>query len=130
MSAVKRVGGCLCGAVRYEVSGEPFKSGLCHCADCRKVTGSSFLAYADWRPDQFESTGSVATSRGRSFCPMCGSRVFSISDDQVEIYLGSLDDAPNGIEPQVEGWIKRREHWLHPIAGIGQFGEDPVGQPT
>lgn len=39
--------------------GEPFKSGLCHCADCRKVTGTAFLAYADWRPDMFRYTGEV-----------------------------------------------------------------------
>jgi hypothetical protein len=130
MSDTKRTGGCLCGAVRYEVTGEPFKSGLCHCADCRKVTGSAFLAYADWRLEQFETTGAVATCRGRSFCPMCGSRVFAISDHQVEIYLGSLDDAPNGIVPRVEGWTKRREEWLHPLHDVGQFIEDPTSQPT
>jgi hypothetical protein len=35
-----RTGGCLCGAVRYTVKGEPYKSGLCHCTDRRQVTGS------------------------------------------------------------------------------------------
>jgi hypothetical protein len=27
--------------------------------------------------------------------------------------------------PQQEGWVKRREHWLQPIAGIEQAIEDP-----
>lgn len=125
MADAIRTGGCLCGAVRYEVRGEPFKSGLCHCADCRKVTGTAFLAYADWRPEQFSHEGEVGTYHGRSFCPQCGSRVFSISDDQVEIYLGSLDDAPNGIAPQVEGWCKRREPWLPVIPGMPMAAEDP-----
>jgi len=62
-----RTGGCLCGAIRYTVKGEPYKSGLCHCTDCRQVTGSAFLAYADWQPGQFEYTGLVVTFRGRAF---------------------------------------------------------------
>lgn len=120
-----RTGGCLCGAVRYRLEGEPFKGGLCHCTDCRKVTGGPFLAYADWRPNQFSYEGKVSTFDGRSFCPTCGSRLFAISDDQVEIYLGSLDAAPYGIAPLNEGWAKRREPWLQPIAGIPLFPEDP-----
>jgi hypothetical protein len=95
------------------------------CADCRKVTGSAFLAYGDWAPENVSHTGKVGTFAGRSFCPICGSRVFAISDDQVEIYLGTLDQAPYQISPLTEGWIKRRETWLHPIDGASQHREDP-----
>ena len=119
-----RTGGCLCGAVRYEVVGEPFKSGLCHCADCRKVTGTAFLAYADWRRNQFSYTGKVETYQGRSFCPECGSRLFSLDDAEAEIYLGSLDDAPNAIAPQIELWCKRREPWLPTMPGIAMYPGD------
>ncbi|WP_442084069.1 GFA family protein [Rhizobium brockwellii] len=38
---VVRTDGCRCGRVRYEVRGEPYVSGLCHCATCRKLTGSA-----------------------------------------------------------------------------------------
>ena len=48
-----RRGGCSCGAVRFELRGEPLKVGLCHCTKCRKATGSAFLAYADWPPLAF-----------------------------------------------------------------------------
>src|ERR1700709_269309 len=98
-SETTRTGGCLCGSVRYAVRGEPYKTGLCHCTDCRQVTGSAFLAYADWRPEQFECTGQVATFRGRSFCPVCGSRLFSRNERQVEVYIGSLDEVSSGITP-------------------------------
>jgi hypothetical protein len=129
MAPSVRNGGCLCGAVRYELRGEPYKSGLCHCTTCRQATGSAFLAYADWTPAQFTSTGAVTTFKGRSFCPVCGSRLFSLTDKQVEIYLGTLDDAPNLIAPIDEGWVKRREPWLHPTEGAGQHREDVVGAP-
>jgi hypothetical protein len=121
-----RTGGCACGAVRYELRGEPYRTGLCHCADCRKETGSAFLAYADWRRDAFSSTGDYRTYEGRSFCPTCGTRLFHLSDDHAEICLGSLDQVPTGIAPQVEGWVKRREHWLLPVAEVAQFHEDPA----
>jgi hypothetical protein len=123
-SETTRTGGCLCGSVRYTVKGEPYKSGLCHCIDCRQVTGSAFLAYADWRPEQFDYTGLVSTFRGRSFCPVCGSRLFSRNQHQIEIYLGTLDDVPNGIKPLDEGWIIRRDPWQHPIEGAGQHEKD------
>lgn len=121
----RRSGGCLCGAVRFEVRGEPYQVGLCHCADCRKVTGSLFLAYGDWRPEQFTSQGNTASYAGRSFCPLCGSRLFSRSADQVEIYLGTLDEAPNDIQPTVEGWSHRREIWMPPF-NTETFAGDPA----
>ena len=123
-NAFIRTGGCLCRAVRYTVSGEPYKSGLCHCTDCRQATGSAFLAYADWRPEQFEYTGLVTTFRGRSFCAVCGSRLFSRNERQVEIYLGTLDNAPSRIKPIDEGWITRREPWQHPIEEAAQHERD------
>jgi hypothetical protein len=121
---VIRKGGCLCGGIRYTVKGDPYKSGLCHCTDCRQVTGSAFLAYADWRPEQFEYTGVVTTYQGRSFCPICGSRLFSRSERQVEIYIGTLDSVPSGITPIDEGWIIRREPWQHPVEAAGQHDKD------
>jgi hypothetical protein len=121
----KREGGCLCGAVRYRLEGEPFLVGTCHCADCRKESGSVLVAYAKWPIDRFSFTGNVRTQSGRSFCPECGSRLFNLHADDVEIRIGSLDDAPTNLLPQQEGWIKRREPWLHPIEGVPQYTEDP-----
>lgn len=118
-------GGCRCHAVRYRLSGEPFKTGLCHCTDCRKETGSPFLYYADWTRDAFTVTGEYKTFEGRSFCPNCGTALFHLSDDHVEIALGSLDEAPVALVPEREEWIKRREPWLVGVAGAGQFREDP-----
>ena len=37
-------GGCLCGAVRYESTGEPGFALLCHCRDCQRQSGSAYAA--------------------------------------------------------------------------------------
>ena len=39
-------GGCLCGNVRIQASGRPYRVGLCHCLDCRKHHGALFYAAA------------------------------------------------------------------------------------
>jgi hypothetical protein len=120
-----RRGGCTCGAVRFELRGEPLKVGLCHCTKCRKATGSTFLAYADWPPSAFTATGEAREYDGRSFCAACGARVFHLSQDRIEIDLGALDDAPFDLVPTREGWTIRREPWLAPIPGAAQFDRDP-----
>ena len=119
-----RRGGCRCGKVRYTVSGEPLRTGLCHCTSCRKESGSLYTAYAVWPRSAFAMTGEAMEWQGRSFCPICGSRLFALREDEAEIKIGSLDDAPNGLEPQYELWTKRREAWLQPVPGAGQYVED------
>ena len=122
MSAdVIRTGGCLCGDVRYSVRGEPVHVGRCHCADCRKESGSAFTVYAQWPREAFTLEGEPETYDGRSFCPRCGSRLGCFGEEgDVEIRIGSLDDAPFNLAPEAEIWIKRREPWLCAVDGASQ----------
>jgi hypothetical protein len=120
-----RTGGCSCGAVRFALKGEPFKLGLCHCTTCRKASGSMFVAYALWPLSASQVEGEVKTFEGRSFCPNCGSRLFELHDNDIEVTVGTLDDAPTGLTPTVEIWVKRREHWLAPVQGASQHEENP-----
>ena len=119
-----RAGGCLCGAVRCTVAGEPFHVGRCHCGDCRKRSGSTYTIYGQWPLEAFEVAGEYATYDGDSFCPTCGSRLFSVYEEGVEVQLGSLDDAPFELRPEAEIWIKRREPWMHAIEGAAQHQEN------
>jgi hypothetical protein len=104
-------GGCLCGAVSFRVSGEPYRVGICHCLDCRKHHGALFHASAIFPAAAIAVTGETRQFHGRHFCPQCGSSVFARSGDEVEISLGALD-GPDQFTPTYELWTVRREAWL------------------
>jgi hypothetical protein len=111
MGTTRSQGGCLCGAVRFEAAGEPYRVGVCHCLDCRKHHGAVFHTFAIYPASAVTIAGETADYRGRHFCPACGSSVFSRSGDEVEIAAGSFD-APNRVTPTYELWMRRREAWL------------------
>jgi len=126
MDAAVRTGGCLCGAVRYTVRGEPVDVARCHCADCRKESGSAFTVHAQWPIDAFELTGEISSYDRRGFCPGCGSRLVDFTDSGdglIEIRIGTLDDAPFDLKPAAEIWVRRREAWIPPIEGAAQYEE-------
>lgn len=127
MDRPERTGGCLCGAVRYGVRGEPVHVGRCHCHSCRRESGSAYTVYAQWPVEHFELSGELVSYDGRGFCATCGSRVLNPieeGDDLVEIRIGTLDDAPFDLEPEAEIWVKRREPWISPIEGAAQYDEN------
>jgi hypothetical protein len=122
-------GGCLCGDVRVEASGRPYRVGLCHCLDCRKNSGSLFHASAIFPADAVTIEGETRAFAGRNFCPRCGSTVFAVTDDEVELSLGALD-APDQLKPTYELWTVRRETWLpaFPLAHRYDGDRDPQGR--
>ena len=119
-----RTGSCRCGQVSFSVRGEPIRVGVCHCSDCRKESGSVFTFFGVWPATKFKYDGETAGYAGRRFCPKCGSRLFSADEEEAEIKLGVLADAPTTLTPTYELWIKRREPWLRPVAGAEQHDED------
>jgi hypothetical protein len=109
--------------VRYLVRGEPVHVGRCHCADCRKESGSAFSVYAQWPVEALEISGELARFDGRGFCPRCGGRILNPpdpGDSLVEIRIGTLDEAPFNLKPEAEIWTKRRETWIAPVEGAAQ----------
>ena len=98
---VKRSGGCLCGAVRYEVHGALRPVVMCHCTQCRRMTGHVMAATAarrrDFRLLALEALTWYASSAEarRGFCAQCGSTLFweAIGRDYVSIAAGTLDDS-------------------------------------
>jgi Glutathione-dependent formaldehyde-activating enzyme len=56
MSQLNVEGGCLCGAVRYSIQGEPLVSGTCQCRSCRKASGAAIVPWLQVDSRHFAST--------------------------------------------------------------------------
>ena len=113
-------GGCSCGNVRISATSAPLRVGICHCLDCRKHHGALFYAAAVFPLGAVTISGETSHRAGRHFCLTCGSSVFAVRDDEVEVHLGALD-TPNKLKPSYECWTIRREVWLPAFEGMKQF---------
>ena len=58
---MKWQGGCLCGQVRYEVSGDPLAVVICHCINCQKQSGSTFSINMIGQSEQIALQGKLST---------------------------------------------------------------------
>lgn len=92
-------GGCLCGAVRFEVSGDLTPPAACHCSQCRKQSGhywaATDVARSALTVQGAESLTWFESSPGvrRGFCRVCGSFLFwdPMNQDRVDVAMGAFD---------------------------------------
>ena len=132
-------GGCLCGQVRYHSDATPLLTGVCHCRDCQKQTGTSFsiivalpdgaLRY-EGKMNEFVTIGASGQQVHRHFCGHCGSPIVSIAESMpgmVFLKAGTLDD-PSTLSPQMEVWCDTAQPWLESRAGLPRMpGNPPSG---
>ena len=106
-------GGCLCGRVRYSVTGEPVFSGLCHCRNCQRYTGSSFEAVIAFPAPSvsvqgelktYNDTGDSGQPVRRNFCPNCGSGIIAEADvlPGLTLVLAGTLDEPTVSKPTMD----------------------------
>jgi hypothetical protein len=128
-------GGCLCGAVRYEISQGPISASHCHCPNCRKHSGAGFATDAIFLASAVNWTGAAPTYYNssdicaRGFCAKCGSTVSALYGDRPDIVViaaGSLDD-PNSIKPTHHGYVSRRLQWIKLCDGLPAYPTDIPG---
>ena len=138
--ATVREGGCLCGAVRYRVTGAPVIVAHCHCRDCQRGGGAGHSTGAMFPRERFVISGELSeyrlvsepgTTVIRSFCPTCGSGIFGRNDgsaDHVTIALGTLDD-PTAFTPEVVVFARSRPHWDSVDPDLPTFDTQPDWKP-
>ena len=131
-------GGCQCGAVRYEIRGQPLAVYICHCLECRKQSASAFgISVRVRRADFVLQSGaprvwSRPTDSGRVldclFCPECGSRFWHErhggNTDFVTVKGGSLDEAVD-VTGAMHLWVKRKLPGVIVPGGAHQFPGEP-----
>jgi hypothetical protein len=123
-------GSCLCGAVRYELRGDPALMYYCHCGTCRKANGSSFATNLIVPADDFTITAGrerltafeSSPAKHRYFCSACGSPIYSHAEATkhiVSVRCGTLDGDP-GVRPAVHTYVATRAPWFEITDAIPQ----------
>jgi hypothetical protein len=121
-------GGCMCGAVRYEVDAPLEVAYYCHCTRCQRRTGGSASISARVEPGSFrigrgeELVSVFQPDRGfaKAFCSACGSALYSQSPDDpgiVSVRMGSFDTDP-GVRPSYRQFVAYAPAW-EPIPDDG-----------
>jgi len=128
-------GSCLCGQVRYEISGKLFDPLNCHCSMCRKAQGAAFRSRARVQSRDFRwiSGENLLTffesspGNHRGFCRVCGSPIlskFDADESVLSLPLGALDDDP-AIHPQIHVYVASKAPWHTISDDLPQFAALP-----
>jgi hypothetical protein len=128
------IGGCQCGAVRYEVIGEPQHIALCHCKDCRKSAGAPMVAWAAFAEDEFTvlqgdiTTFNSSGSSMRGFCATCGTGLTYRNAEYlpgiVDIQSVTLDD-PELFAPGAHIQTAEQVGWMAHTHDLPKFDRYP-----
>jgi len=128
---VKIDGGCHCGAISYEAEIDPGKVAICHCTDCQTLSGSAFRTIVpvpdaafdllSGDPKIYIKTAESGAKRIQSFCPDCGTPIYSTSvgdgPKDLSLRLGTVRQR-NDLPPKTQIWFRSAQPWLSDLGGI------------
>jgi hypothetical protein len=131
------IGGCACGAIRYEISGEPMFQNDCQCRDCQSRSGTGHGSYLTFpskehvkltgEAKRWDIAGDSGNVKTHAFCPNCGSPVyltFAAMPDLFTVHATSLDD-PSRYKPQAVTYNVRGYAWDHLDSALQKFAKMP-----
>jgi hypothetical protein len=138
--AAPATGGCLCGAVRYEIRG-PLRDVInCHCSKCRRFHGH-LGAYTSVKREQlvlaraeslkwFRSVTDETPNVHRGFCAECGSSLFwdpRGGGTNIAVAAGSLDE-PTGLKTVGHIWVSQKADYFDITDDLPQFARSHDGK--
>lgn len=126
-------GGCQCGTVRYQVTGDPILTAICHCSMCRRANAAPVVAWAMFAESQVSFTNSPPKSypsspgAKRGFCGDCGTQICFTAEyipGLIDVTIGSLD-LPDSIKPELHYWHSEHLAWVEFADGLPRHPEFP-----
>jgi hypothetical protein len=135
MPELPLTGGCLCGAVRFEIDQPLVSASWCHCTRCQRRTGTPASVQGRVAPGSFrivqgeDALGAFEPDDGgfaKVFCRECGSALWSVSPTDPElkaVRFGAFDADP-GIRPQWRQFVAYAAPWAPiPDDGLPRYPE-------
>jgi len=129
-------GSCLCGGVKFSISGELQPLQLCHCAQCRKAQGTAFATALPIKADAFTLLSGEdllrhfesSPGKERAFCGRCGSPIYSRRASRpvaLRIRAGLIDQ-PLPVRPAFHQHVASKANWWNIADDIKQFPARPT----
>jgi hypothetical protein len=127
-----KLGGCQCGAVRFDLRGSAQAIYACHCTECRKQSASAFGISVIHAPEDLSISAGAPkswtrmTAKGEPmqcwFCEDCGSRLWHAAGGIISIKGGSLDNIPD-VETHI--WTASKLPWVVIPTAAEQWPHEP-----
>lgn len=129
-------GGCQCGSVKYQHSGDPLTCYACHCTDCQTATGSAFtlsmivnssdvrVIEGSCRVNTFDHNG---TEVQRHHCGSCGSALWYMATampDFLALKPGTFADT-TWFKPVAHLWLRSAQPWVVLDNEAAKFEKQP-----
>lgn len=129
-------GQCHCGIIAFEAEVERGAIGVCHCADCQKLTGSAFRANVPGRafrllrgePRAYVKVADSGARRVHAFCPDCGTPIYATAETNPtswSLRVGTLDQRYELGVPARQIWTSRRHRWVCELGDVPAFEGQP-----
>ena len=131
-------GGCQCGGLRYEISGEPIAVVACHCRDCQCQSGGAFgmsmlvpreaFRFRSGEPRTWTTEADSGATKDCVFCPDCGTRIYNAVSSMPAMFNvkpGTLEDT-SWLEPSMHVWLSQRQPWVPVPEGARCFEKNPA----
>jgi len=126
-------GSCLCGKIRFEITGKIEDIVCCHCSLCRKAQGSAFATNGNLDADKFVITSGndqltayeVTPGQTKYFCKTCGSPVLSRNTDypdKVRVRLGTIESDISE-RPVAHIFVASKANWEELPGDLPQYDE-------
>lgn len=124
-------GQCHCGHVKYQAEVDPDEVVICHCTDCQRLTGSAYrvtvrtptssLRLTANPPKVYTKYGDNGRPRLQSFCPECGSPLFTTGDGEhattTGIRVGTINQRRE-LKPSRQIWCRSALPWINDIGSL------------
>ena len=122
-------GGCHCGQIKFRAEIDPDKVLVCHCTDCQTLSGSAYRTVAPAKEGTFEiisgklkmyeKTAEDGSIRIQTFCPDCGTPIFSSPPEGTPGFFGIRAGAIRQREqlvPKRQYWIRSSQKWTQDLS--------------
>ena len=123
-------GGCHCGAITFEGEADPSMVGVCHCADCQRLSGSPYRAMITVAADKFQiggvpkiyvKTAESGRRRAQAFCAVCGSPIYAADADGAAAYsirIGAINQRHSLAAPIRQIWCASALPWCFALEDV------------